>query len=163
MSIGKGAGPQNFEHPGHILGKRRLERHPMSAHRVHKPQRSCMKGLPGKKFEEFLHFRFLFRGDRTPGHLPAAVAGITEHGMVNVRKVNPDLMGPSGAQFQANKGKVTKLLQHAIFRHCGFPISHNCHFFPVGFASSKIRFDDSRPLLEKAPDNGLVLPLDRAP
>ena len=163
MSIGKNRCAENFQRLRHVRRKGRLERHPMSAHRVHKSECPCVEGLAGENFEESLNLGLPPRRPRPPDNLPAAVPGITKHRVMNVRQVHADLVRPTGTQLQRYQGKVTELLQDSIFGNGDFPVGHDRHLLAVGFAPPELGLDNARPFLQEPPDNCLVLPLDRAP
>ena len=93
--------PEDVEHSGHILRKGGLKRQMLSGHRVHEPECPGVEGLPREHPEKRLNLGFLPRRTGTPDYLPAAVRGIAENGMMDVRQMNPDLMCPPRAQLQA--------------------------------------------------------------
>ncbi len=135
----------------------------MSGHRVHEPQCPGMEGLAGEDLKKSLHLRFLPGGAGAPGDLPAAVGRIAEYRVVHVREVDADLVCPSRAELQTEKGKIGEPFQDGVLGDRGLSVGHDRHFLPIGLASSELSLDDPPLLLEEAPDDRLVLPIDRPP
>src|SRR5471032_769452 len=61
----------------------------------------------------------------------AAVKRVTHQRMVNMRHMNPYLMGPAGFQSQPQTGMGTKMLHNPIMGHCGFAHRMHRHMGPL--------------------------------
>ena len=68
------------------------------------------------------------------------VGRITEHGVMNVSEMNPDLMCPSGLQLQLQKRKVWKPLKDGVICDGTFSLLDHCHAFPVRGTAPNVPF-----------------------
>jgi len=120
---------KNLQTSRHVSRERRIEEHRHPGRRVDEADRLCMEGLAVYHRQQAFHLGLLLRPTRSPDDVPAIICRVTEYGMMDVRKMDPDLVGSSCPEFQPKQGKVLKLLEDHILGRRSFPGATTAIFF----------------------------------
>ena len=152
------------DHRGHILRNPGIKLDPFSGARVDEAKCFGVKSLPWTDLKAVLDELAVLGVNRALADFRATIPFVIEQRMADVAHVNPDLVRAPGFQPALDNRHIAKSFQHLIVCHgvlaaliiTGIDLETK----PVVGVASDVAVNRPLILLDVAPDNGHVPPLD---
>ena len=139
--------------------ERGIEKHSFSRGWMDKAKSPGMQGLSGQQIEAILHELLVLGKGGSPENTVSAILWIIEKGMIQVLKMNSDLVGAPGFQPAFNQVYIAKSFQNTVVGYSLFAlltIRKDMHLFSILWVSANIPNDGSFCLLHIAPNQSAI-------
>lgn len=121
------------KHIAEVAWELAVESNKLTSTGVYEPQRFRMQTLPSKLLEYVFKKGLPVTGGRSVPDVVAAIHGIAQHRMADMRHVHTNLMRTTRFEPHLAQRKMIEILEHLVMRNGPFPVifADNRHHFAV--------------------------------